>query len=57
MKALLLFLTVVFFFTTKAYSKERVDCKKEKKFSMKAALCKTKATEVLLKINGVKKEN
>ena len=42
MKSLILFLTLIIFFTTNAYSKETVDCKNLKKFSMKAAMCKTK---------------
>ena len=42
MKPLILFLTLIIFFTTNAYSKEAVDCKNLKKFSIKAAMCKTK---------------
>ena len=42
MKSLILFLTLIIFFTTNAYSKEAVDCKNLKKFSIKAAMCKTK---------------
>ena len=43
MKSLILFLTLIIFFTTNAYSKEAVDCKDLKKFSIRAAMCKTKA--------------
>ena len=42
MKSLILFFTLIIFFTTNAYSKEAVDCKNLKKFSIKAAMCKTK---------------
>ena len=43
MKTLIIFLTLIIFFTTNAYSKEAVDCKNVKKFSMKAAMCKIKS--------------
>jgi hypothetical protein len=43
MKTLIIFLSIVIFLATNAYSKETVDCNKLKKFSMKAAMCKTKA--------------
>ena len=55
MRTLLLFLTVVFFFTTNAYSKETVDCKDLKKFSLKAAICKTKAAGSTFKDKVTKK--
>ena len=41
MKSLIIFLVVIIFSITNAYSKEQVDCKKLKKFSMKSAMCKT----------------
>ena len=42
MKTLIIFLTLLIFSTANAYSKEAVDCKNAKKFSMKSAICKTK---------------
>ena len=42
MKTLIIFLTLIIFSTSNGYSKETVDCKNAKKFSMKAAICKTK---------------
>ena len=42
MKTLIIFLTLIIFSTVNAYSKEAVDCKNAKKFSLKAAMCKTK---------------
>ena len=41
MRTLTIFLVVIIFSITNAYSKEPVDCKKLKKFSMKSAMCKT----------------
>ena len=43
MKTLIIFLTLIIISSTTAYSKETTDCAKVKKFSMKAAMCKTKA--------------
>ena len=61
MKPLILFLTLIIFFTTNAYSKEAVDCKNLKKLSIKAAMCKTKNTtnafkDKLSKKSELKKE-
>ena len=41
MKSFIIFLTVIIFSITNAHSKEVVDCKDLKKFSMKSAMCKT----------------
>ena len=41
MKSLIIFLVVIIFSINNGYSKEPVDCKKLKKFSMKSATCKT----------------
>ena len=43
MKTLIIFLTIIIFSTTNAYSKEANDCKSLKKFSIQYSLCKTKA--------------
>ena len=43
MKTLVIFLTIIIFSTTNAYSKEANDCKSLKKFSIQYSLCKTKA--------------
>ena len=43
MKTLIIFLTIIIFSTTNAYSKEVNDCKSLKKFSIQYSLCKTKA--------------
>ena len=42
MKTLIIFLTLIIFSSTNAYSKEAVVCKDLKKLSLKAAMCKTK---------------
>ena len=55
MKTLIIFLTLIIFSTTNAYSKEATDCKKLKKFSMQAALCKTKAAGSSIKNKWSKK--
>ena len=55
MKTLIIFLTLIMFSTTNAYSKETTDCKNLKKFSMKAALCKTKAAGSSIKNKWSKK--
>ena len=57
MKTLIIFLTLIIFFTTNAYSQEAVDCKNVKKFSMKAAMCKIKSVGKAAdkKIKGDKK--
>ena len=44
MKTLIIFLTIIIFSTTNAYSKETIDCKSLKKFSIQYSICKTKAT-------------
>ena len=44
MKTLIIFLTIIIFSTTNAYSKEAKDCKSLKKFSIQYSICKTKAT-------------
>ena len=49
MKTLIFFLTLIIFSTTNAYSKEATDCKNLKKFSLQAAMCKTKATASSIK--------
>ena len=41
MKTLVIFLVIIIFSITNAYSKEPVDCKKLEKFSLKSAMCKT----------------
>ena len=43
MKSLIIFLTLLIISTTNTYSKEAVDCKNLKKFSIKYSICKTKA--------------
>ena len=43
MKTLIIFLTIIIFSTTNAYSKEANDCKSLKKFSIQYSICKTKA--------------
>ena len=43
MKTLIIFLTLIIFSTTNAYSKEANDCKSLKKFSIQYSICKTKA--------------
>ena len=42
MKTLVIFLTIIIFSTTNAYSKEANDCKSLKKFSIQYSICKTK---------------
>ena len=44
MRTLLLFLTLALFTTTNLYSKETIDCKSLKKFSIQYSICKAKAT-------------
>ena len=57
MKIFIIFLTLVFFNITNAYSKEAIDCENVKKFSMKAAMCKIKSVGKAAdkKIKGDKK--
>ena len=43
------------FSATNAYSQETADCKNLKKFSLKAAMCKTKATASSIKNKWTKK--
>ena len=56
MKKLIIFITLILFSATSAYSKEADDCKNLKKFSMKAALCKTKAAGSSIKNKWSKKK-
>ena len=44
MKALVIILILIIFSITNAYSKETIDCKSLKKFSIKYSICKTKGT-------------
>ena len=44
MKTLIIFLTLIIFSTVNSYSKETIDCKSLKKFSIQYSICKTKAT-------------
>mgnify|MGYP000748877803 CR=1 FL=1 len=44
MKTLIIFLTIIIFSTTNAYSKEANDCKSLKKFSIQYSICKAKVT-------------
>ena len=43
MKVFIIFLTLIIFFTVNSYSKETIDCKNLKKFSIQYSICKTKA--------------
>ena len=43
MKAFIIFLTLIIFSTVNSYSKETIDCKSLKKFSIQYSICKTKA--------------
>ena len=43
MKTFIIFLTLIIFSTVNSYSKEIIDCKSLKKFSMQYSICKTKA--------------
>ena len=42
MKAFIIFLTLIIFSTVNSYSKETIDCKSLKKFSIQYSICKTK---------------
>ena len=44
MKTLIIFLTLIILSTVNSYSKETIDCKSLKKFSIQYSICKTKAT-------------
>ena len=55
MKTLVIFLTLIIFSSTNAYPKETVDCKDLKRFSLKAAMCKTKAAGSSIKNKWSKK--
>ena len=57
MRTFIIFLTLIFFTITNAYSKEAIDCENVKKFSMKAAMCKIKSVGKAAdkKIKGDKK--
>ena len=55
MKTLIIFLTLIIFSTVNAYSKEATDCKNLKKFSLEAAICKTKAAGSSIKNKWSKK--
>ena len=57
MKRLILFVTILLLSTSNVYSKDNNDCKNAKKFSMKAAICKTKSLGGSLKDKLSKKEN
>ena len=56
MKTLIIFITLMLFSATNAYSEEAAGCKNLKKFSMKAAMCKTKATTSSIKNKWTKKK-
>ena len=43
MKTFIIFLTLIIFFTVNSYSKETIDCKSLKKYSIQYSICKTKA--------------
>ena len=43
MKTLVIILILIIFSITNAYSKETIDCKSLKKFSIQYSICKTKA--------------
>ena len=55
MKKLILLITLILFTTTTAQSKEEADCKNLKKFSLRAAMCKTKAAGSSIKNKWSKK--
>ena len=55
MKTLIIFITLILFSATSAYSKESADCKNLKKLSLKAAICKTKAAGSSIKNKWSKK--
>ena len=55
MKTLIIFITLMLLSATNAYTKEAADCKNLKKFSMKAAMCKTKAAGSSIKNKWSKK--
>ena len=55
MKTLIILITLILFSATSAYSKEAADCKNLKKFSLKAAMCKTKAAGSSIKNKWSKK--
>ena len=43
MKTFIIFLTLIIFSTANSFSKETIDCKSLKKFSIQYSICKTKA--------------
>ena len=43
MKTFIIFLTLIIFSTVNSYSKETIDCKSLKKFSIQYSICETKA--------------
>ena len=55
MKLLIVLLTLIIFSINNAYSKETIDCKNLKKFSLKASICKTKAAGSSIKNKWSKK--
>ena len=55
MKTFIIFLTLIIFFTVNSYSKETIDCKSLKKFSIQYSICKTKAVLSDKGINSSKK--
>ena len=56
MKSLIILLTLIIFSINNAYAKETIDCKNLKKFSLKAAMCKTKAAGSSIKNKWSKKK-
>ena len=56
MKSLATLLIAIALTTSTAFSKEKIDCKNVKKFSLQAALCKTKAAGSSLKNKLSKKK-
>ena len=55
MKTIIIFFALMLFSTTAAYSKAMADCKDLKKFSMEAAMFKTKAAGSSIKNKWSKK--
>ena len=43
MKTFIIFLTLIIFSTASSYSKDTIECKNLKKFSIQYSICKTKA--------------
>ena len=55
MKNFIIFLTLIIFSTVNSYSKETIDCKSLKKYSIQYSICKTKAVISGKGINSSKK--